>query len=177
MSYRDQVLMIAATTERKVLAVFDRYDAGELDHDTTVALMAAIIAKANSQAVTLADLSLAATLMLALREPVPTAGLSPPPEDPDRLRKAAITLLAIDGLTRERVARLARAEPLGRAADAYSEGIRRSRHVTGWTRQVSANACQVCQDLAGEVLPDSVPMYHHPGCTCTPVPATKENAS
>ncbi len=177
MTYRDNVTLIAAASETKVLAVFDRYEAGELDQDTTIALIAAIIAKANSKAVTLADLSLAATLMLAIRKPVPTLGLSPPADDPDRLVKAATTLLAVEHLTRERVARLARSEPLGRAADAYADGIRRSDHVTGWTRQVSANACELCQSLAGDVLPDSVPMYHHPGCTCTPVPVTKENAS
>lgn len=177
MTYRDNVTLIAAATERKVLAVYDRYEAGELDHDTTVALMAAIIAKANSQAVTLADLSLAATLMLQLRRPVPTLGLTPPADDPQRLTKAATTLLAVATLTRERVARLARAEPLGTAADAYADGIAESPLVTGWTRQVSGNACELCQSLAGDVLPDSVAMYHHPGCTCTPVPVTERTAS
>ena len=173
MTYRDNVTLIAAGCEKKVLAVYDRFVAGELDQDTTTALIAANIAKANSKAVTLADLSLAATLMLQLRTPVATLGLTPPADDPDRLTKAVVTLLAVENLTRERVARLARAEPLGRAADAYSEGIRENRSVTGWTRQVSANACEVCQGLAGDVLPDSVPMYHHPGCTCTPVPITE----
>ena len=177
MTYRENVTLIAAATETKVLAVFDRYEAGELDQNTTIALIAAIIAKANSKAVTLADLSLAATLMLQLGSPVAALGLTPPADDSDRLQKAATTLLAVATLTRERVARLARSEPLGRAADAYADGIRRSDHVTGWTRQVSANACELCQSLAGDVLPDSVPMYHHPGCTCTPIPVTKENAS
>ena len=177
MTYRDNVKLIAAATETKVLAVFDRYEAGELDQDTTIALIAAIIARANSKAVTLADLSLAATLMLQLLKPVATLGLTPPADDPDRLVKAATTLLAVEHLTRERVARLARSEPLGRAADAYSEGIRQNRSVTGWTRQVSPAACELCQSLAGDVLPDSVPMFHHPGCTCTPIPVTKETAS
>jgi hypothetical protein len=176
LSYRDHVTLFAADTERKVLAVYDRFAEGDLDRQTTIALIAMIVAKANQRAVALADLSLAATLMLQLRRPVATLGLAPPTGDRDRLLGAATTLLAVENLTRERVARLARAEPLGRAADAYSDGIRQSRLVTGWTRQVSPAACQVCQDLAGTVLPDSVPMYHHPGCTCTPVPVTKETA-
>jgi len=177
MSYRDVVAGLGAATERDVLVVYDRFVAGDLGHHEAVAVMAAIVAKANHKATTIADLSLAATLMLQLRKPVATLGLTPPADDPDRLVKAVTTLLAIETLTRERVARLARAEPLGRAADAYSEGIRRNERVTGWTRQVSPNACKVCQDLAGDVLPDSVPMYHHPGCTCTPIPVTKETAA
>jgi len=177
MSYREVVTLVAEKCERDVLAVFDRFLAGELDRGTAIALIASTIAKANEKAVTIADLSLAATLMLQLREPVATVGLTAPPDDTHRLLTAATTLLAVENLTRERVARLARSEPLGRAADAYSEGIRRNERVTGWTRQVSANACEVCQGLAGDVLPDSVPMYHHPGCTCTPVPVTERNAS
>ena len=127
MTYRENVSRIAAATEAKVLAVFDRFDAGDLDQATTIALIASIIARANSRAVTLADLSLAATLMLQLRRPVATLGITPREGEPQRLTKAATTLLAVDNPTRERVARLARAEPLGRAADAYSEGIRRTR--------------------------------------------------
>ncbi len=177
MSYRDLLVDLGAATERDVLAVYDSFVDGDLDHDETVGLIAARIAKANHRAVTLADLSLAATLMLQLRTPVPTLGLTPPPGDHQRLTRAVTTLLAVATLTRERVARLARAEPLGAAADAYADGIARSSLVTGWTRQVNPNACQVCQGLAGTVLPDRVPMWHHPGCTCTPVPITKETAA
>ncbi len=177
MTYRDNVSRIAAATEAKVLGVYDRFVTGDLDRATTVALIASIIARANSRAVALADLSLAATLMLQLRRPVATLGITPREGEPQRLAKAATTLLAVDKPTRERVARLARAEPLGRAADAYSEAIRQTPAVVGWTRQVSGNACQICQDLAGTVLADSVPMYHHPGCACTPVPVTKETAA
>jgi hypothetical protein len=177
MSYRDQVALVAGKCERAVLGIYDRFVEGDLDRRTTIALIAATIAKANHRAVAIADLSLAATLMLQLRRPVAALGLTPPKQDTERLLGAATTLLAVENLTPERVARLARAEPLGRAADAYSDGIRESRLVTGWTRQVSPAACQVCQDLAGDVLPDSVPMYHHPGCTCTPVPATKKNVA
>lgn len=177
MTYRDQLQQLGDATANRVLAVYASYDEGLIDHDETVALIAAIIAKANGTAVALADLSLAATLMLATGRPVPTLGLLPPPDDPDRLLKAAATLLAVEHLTTERAARLGRSEPLEAAARAYSEGIRQNPTVTGWTRQVSPDACQVCQDLAGTVLPDSVPMYHHTGCTCTPVPITKETAS
>lgn len=177
MTYRDQLQRLGETTANRVVVVFDDYSSGDLTLDEAVALIAAIIAKANGTAVALADLSLAATLMLQTGQPVPTLGLLPPTEDPDRLLKAAATLLAVEHLTTERVARLGRSEPLESAARAYSDGIRQNPAVTGWTRQVSPNACQVCQDLAGDVLPDTVPMYHHTGCTCTPIPVTKETAA
>lgn len=176
MSYRDELHRLGDDTARRVVGVFDEYGSGDLTVDEAVALIAAIIARANGTAVALADVSLAATLMRQSGRPVPTIGLLPPPDDPARLQKAAATLLAVTGLTTERVARLGRSEPLGSAARAYSDGIRKSPVVIGWTRQVSANACDLCQDLAGDVLPDTVPMYHHPGCSCTPVPVTKETA-
>lgn len=173
MSYRDEVRRLGAEAEAAVLTVFDLWDDGELDDDEAVARIAAIIAKANSQAVTLADLSLAATLMLRDGEPVATRGIVPPPDDADRLTKAASTLLAISNVTRDRAARLGRCEPLEAAARAYSQAVEDSPKVDGWTRSVSGSGCELCTWWArdGQVWPADHPMPTHKGCTCTPIPA------
>jgi hypothetical protein len=174
-SYRDQLVALGDETANRVVDLFTRWQSGDLSHDEAVALIAAVIARANGTAVALADLSLAATLMLQLGRPVAALGLLPPDGEPDRLQKAATTLLAVSGVTVERVARLGRSEPFEAAARAYSDGIAKSALVVGWTRKVSPSACEICQGLAGTVLPTTVPMYHHTGCTCVPVPTTEEN--
>lgn len=109
----------------------------ELTTDETIAIIATIIARANSRAVALADVSLAATLMVDLQAPVATLGLTSPEEDYDRLKAAAATLLAVGGVTVARAARLGRAEPLEAAARAYSAAISEHDEVVGWTRVVS----------------------------------------
>ena len=172
MSYRDTLKRLSGQAEAQAVALYQMREAGQVDDDTFVAVLAAIVAAANSRAAALADLSLAAALTVALRRPVAPLGLTPSPDDPERLSKAASTLLAVETLTPQRVARLARAEPLDTAARSYSQGMAHSPHVTGWTRAVSADACQACQSMAGGTLPDTVPMWHHTGCTCSPIPVT-----
>lgn len=182
MTYRDHLTDLGAVTEGKVLAAYTAFTDGDLTEDEFVAVVAAIIAKANARAVAIADLSLAATLMLRLRRPVAALGLTPPKGDAQRLAKAATTLVAALDATPDplaRVARLGRSEPLEAAARAYSAGIRQNPDVTGWTRGVSGNACELCTWLAqdGATFPDSVEMNTHTGCTCTPIPVTKESAA
>lgn len=174
MTYQDEIRKLGDETGEQVAVVVDDFLAEKITFDEAVAVIAALVAKANGRAVALADLSLAATLMLQAGEPVPTLGLVPPEGDADRLATAAATLLAVPTLTRERGARLGRSEPLQMAARAYSEGIEKSDLVDAWTRKVSPGACEICQSLAGATLPASTPMFHHKGCTCVPVPIKKE---
>lgn len=178
MTYRDTLHRLGATTETAAVALYDRWEAGELTDTEFEALLAAVVAAANSRATALADLALAASVSVALRRPVAPLGLLPAPGDPDRLRTAARTLRAALGDTpapAARVARLARAEPLTTAANTYSGAVAASPHVTGWTRGLSANACQLCTWWArdGRVWPDDHPMPTHKGCSCHPIPTTR----
>jgi hypothetical protein len=171
-SYRDALIGIADRSEAAVVALWDRLEAGEITGDGFIALAATAIATANRRAVTLADLSLAAAVSVQLRRAVVPVGTTPP-DDLERLRTAAATVVGLG--TVGRAARLARSEPLEAAARAYSEGIRRSPHVTGWTRQTSGSACPLCTGWAAAgVLPDTVQMATHKGCSCVPVPVTTE---
>lgn len=178
MTYREQIRTLGEQAAEQVAAIFATWDRGDLEDEEAVELLAAFIAGANSRAVALADLALAATLMQQLGVPVATLGLTPPVGDADRLHKAAATILSIPDVTLERVQRLARAEPLGAASKAFSQGIEKSPHVTGWVRSVSGSGCELCTWWArdGQVWPADHPMPTHKGCTCSQIPTDKETA-
>lgn len=170
MSYRDTLLALAERTEILTGALWAAYRAGEITEAEYVEATAVGVASANARATYLADLGLSAAITVDLRRPIPPLGLEPT-NDVDRLRTAARTIVELG--TDGRAARLGRSEPLDTAARAYSEGIERSPHVTGWTRQASGDACPMCTGWAREgVMPDTVAMRTHKGCSCTQRPIT-----
>lgn len=170
MSYRDTLLALAGRTEILTGALWAAYRAGEISDAEFVEATAVGVASANARATYLADLGLSAAITVDLRRPIPTIGLGPP-DDLARLRTAARTIVELD--TDGRAARLGRSEPLERAARAYSEGIERSPHVSGWTRQTSGDACPLCTGWAADgVMPDTARMATHKGCSCTQRPIT-----
>lgn len=176
MSWRDTLATLGEDTAERAGVLYARWQDGQIDDTFFVAALAALIARANHRATSAADLALAATLTLQLHRPVLPLGITPPPDEADRLTTAASTLLAALPVVADplaRVLRLARSEPIAAAQRAYNDAMRASTHVTGWTRQVSPGACELCQALAGDVLPVTVEMFHHPGCTCTAVPVTE----
>lgn len=178
MTYREQIRTLGEQAAEQVTAIFASWQEGLISTEEAVDLLAAFIAGANSRAVALADLALAATLMQQMGVPVATLGLVPDAGDADRLHKAARTILAVPDVTLERVQRLARAEPLNAASTAFSEGIKKSPHVDGWVRSVSGSGCELCTWWArdGQVWPADHPMPTHKGCTCSQVPVEKEKA-
>ena len=175
MSYVEQVQALGQSSEDDAQSIFDRWSDGELTFDEAVALLAALVAAANSRAAALADLGLAATIMHQIGEPVATLGLTAPADDVERLTKASRTLLSLDNVTPERVRRLARCEPLDTAAKAWSDGVAQSRYVDGWVRQTHGS-CQLCAWWArgGQVWAADHPMPRHKGCTCSQIPTRKE---
>lgn len=178
MTYREQIRSLGELAAGQVEVIFTSWQEGRLTTQEAVDLLAAFIAGANSRAVALADLALAATLMQQMGVPVPTVGLTPPVGDAERLHKAAATILSIPDVTLERVQRLARAEPLDAASTAFSRGIKKSPHVKGWVRSVSGSGCELCDwwRRDGQVWPADHPMPTHKGCTCSQIPVEKEKA-
>ncbi|MGY1680718.1 hypothetical protein [Geodermatophilus sp. SYSU D01176] len=199
MSYAETIRGLAGDTERRALELFAAWQAGALTDEQFAAALAVLVATANAQAVTVADLSLAAAVTVALGVPVAPLGLLPTPGEPERLVRASRTLLEAVEVSSDlpapvartelatpagqpdlsaRVARLARAEPLTTAARAYSEGMARSPHVTGWKRGLSANACQLCRwwHRDGRVWPADHKMPVHKGCSCSPIPTITATA-
>lgn len=170
MTYRTTLLRLADGSAAAVEALWALLDTGRIDQAEFVARTATVIATANARATTLADIALATTISVQLRRAVPALGLTPS-DDIDRLTEAAATVAALG--TIGRAIRLARAEPLEAAARAYSTGIAESPHVIGWERQTSGTACEMCTAWASSgVLPDTVEMLTHKGCSCIPVPIT-----
>jgi hypothetical protein len=171
-SYRDTLLTLAGTVETSVVALWGRLELGEISPTAFVELAAVTIARGNARATTLADVALATTISAQLgRTVLPMGNLLDVAGDVDRLRGATTTVVELG--TVGRAARLARSEPLTAAATAYSSGIRESPYVTGWIRQTSGDACPLCTGWAnGDVMPDTVAMNTHKGCSCIPVPVT-----
>lgn len=178
MTYREQIRALGEQAAEQVAAIFTSWQEARISTEEAVDLLAAFIAGANSRAVALADLSLAATLMQQMGVPVATLGLVPDARDVARLHKSARTILAVPDVTLERVQRLARAEPIDAASKAFSEGIKKSPHVTGWVRSVSGSGCELCTwwRRDGQVWPADHPMPTHKGCTCSQVPVEKGRA-
>lgn len=182
MSYHDILVGLSRECERQVLAVYAAYAAGDISTDEAQVTIAGIIAAHNSKAVALADLSLAATIMLSLRREEAVLGLLPAVDDVVRLQKAAATVLTVaeDSEVPEAiVGRLARSEPLETAARAYSEAMNKSAKVTGWVRNLSGDSsCQLCVWWwrAGKVWDADHEMPTHKGCTCTPQPVVSDES-
>lgn len=171
MTYPEALGTLATSTEDKVWRVITEHENGTITRTEAVALIGALIAKANIKATALADLSLAANITTATGTPTPVLGLTTP-DDVTRLNRAADTLLDALEDTPEperRARRLGRSEPLKRASDARSEGIEQAPQVTGWIRQLNGDTCQLCTWWwrNGRVWPRDHPMPRHTGCNCS----------
>lgn len=164
--YRARKLQLAGLTAAALLRLWDHVQNGVLTEDDMVTMGATSVAAANTQAATLADLYLAHLLEL------PPLGLTVLP-DTDRLSTAILTAASDQGTNpTDALTRLGRAEPLSTAQSTLQTGMR-DRQVSGWTRVTGGSPCQMCADLAnGAVLPVSVDMATHPGCSCSQSPVS-----
>lgn len=175
MSLADSVQALSAATVAAVAALYDRWEAEELDDEAFVALAVAVVVRANVKAYALADVAYAAHVSTLAGEAVPAVGLAPPAGDAARLQQSLTKI--VDGppeTARTRLERLADNEPKGAGAKARGEALARDRRAAGWTRGVKADGCKVCRDLAGPVLPKHTPMKRHTGCSCVQIPKLQE---
>ncbi len=185
--YRDRALRLAGSSESAVLALWSRYEAGQLDEAQFRDLAAAVIAAHNARATTLADLALAAVLSAELGKLTPALGLLQSADDRPRLAAALGTLLDRAGslelpgaaaaersaAERAMVVRIARSEPLDAAQVTFQRGMQR-RRVPGWTRGTGPKPCPLCSSLAdGTVMSPSTRMARHKGCSCYQIPTER----
>lgn len=160
---------VAERAGERLVELHARLDSGEIAREDFLLLAVAQLDISKSRAVALADLALAVDLTALRGAAVLPIGLPPPPTTP-----AATVADVLDGEpyrldAAAAVAVLGRAESLAAAQDAYGAGMQQ-QGVSAWTRQLNGGACKLCQDLAGDVLPASAPMYHHRGCGCSQRP-------
>ncbi|MGA4691906.1 hypothetical protein ACPCXD_16740 [Rhodococcus sp. AB351] len=168
MTYTDTLAALAASTEESVVALYERFLAGELTEAEFVELATAALAVAEARGASLADVALATTLSVQRGTAVATVGLAATVTR--SLARQVITEALLDpGDVAEALRVNVRAETLAAAQDAYGEGMRQ-QGVESWTRVLNSGACPLCHDLAGDVLPATAEMYHHKGCGCTQRP-------
>lgn len=180
MSLRSRLRDLSDESQTAVLDLFDRWQAGGLTEAQFTAAVAAVIARANGRAIRTADRAAAIQLSRLFRRQVrPSADELP--DMRSRISDGVTTLLAerpqiattaalLAVSQRQRLARLARNEPLQRGQEKVQEMF--GRHDAGWTRAVGGDACPLCQRWDdGEVRPASIPMPRHTGCSCVQVPA------
>lgn len=94
--------------------------------------------------------------------------------DEGRVTAAVTTILASQQDTLMQLTRMADNEPKQAATNGSADLIASSEHVTGWTRTVEADACELCQWWASEShkFPPHARMPRHTGCACTQTPVT-----
>lgn len=175
----DLMATFAASTETELVALWERWEAGELSYEEFVALAVILLVRTRARAAALADVGAAADLSVAAGAPVAPVGLEPEQDGPNLAHAALVAALAAEAYKtdpREAVAVLARSQALEAVQDATVAAYREHEQVVGWTRVLNGGACELCQDLAGDVLPVTAQMYHHKGCGCSTRPVTeKEN--
>jgi hypothetical protein len=180
-TYQDELVALADANDAQVQSLYKRYLLGELTTEAVIALIAAAIAQANARAYALADLAVAASIMVNTGTPTTVVGVLPPADDAARLLKAATTTLldvAKESPAPESiVSRLARSEPLESATKAFGEAMPQQPLVKGWVRQLDADPCQLCQwwSRDGRVWPANHPMPRHRGCECVQKPVLDRN--
>ena len=82
MTYREVLIRLSDDCQDQVVAIYRAYAEDTISEDEAVTLIANVIAGYNGRASALADVALAATIMVALEEPVATAGVLPAVTDP-----------------------------------------------------------------------------------------------
>lgn len=166
MTYTETLDRLATSIEEQVLAAYRSWQDDQITREEFLAVAVAFLAAAVNRGTALADAALAAYLSAATGTAVPALGLTPPTGD----HRADLEEAATHPEDPEaRTASTARAVTLAAAQDAYGRGMR-ERGVNAWTRVLNSGACELCQDLAGDVLPGTAEMYHHKGCGCTQRP-------
>lgn len=162
----------AQQVEEDLLAHHARLEAGEITTEEFILVATALLVRANARGVALADLAAAAELSALRGIAVPAIGL-PVPEGIEEATTGAVeeTLTSASYVAgaAAAVAVLGRSQALSAVQVAYGTALQQ-QGADGWTRVLNTGACELCQDLAGDVLPTDTPMYHHKGCGCSQRP-------
>lgn len=162
---------LADRTRAEILGLWAQVVAGTLTTSRFRTRAAAVVARANTAGVQLADIGLAAEITRQLRRPTPPLGLRPnrTQVDQSRMARDIDRLTTLDDPT-DSLGQWARSEPLLTVATAVQVGMQR-RGIERWTRGLSGASCPLCTGWAdGVARPTSVRMVRHPGCDCIQQP-------
>ncbi len=180
MALRETLDEIAVDAETRVLGLFERRRAGQVDEERFVSMSAATINQANGKATVTADVAVSVEVATRKGGRPRLAGIHPF-DDQARL-KGAVRATATEGKTpaeaeatrRMKLGRLARSEPYSTAQDTMPKAME-AHGARGWVRVANTGACKLCRKWAdGKVRPLTMMMIRHPGCTCLQRPVFTE---
>lgn len=170
MKLHDTVERLNQAVRKDMARLWERHEDGDLTYAEVQALGSAVIARASERARAIGDLTVAAQLTALNRQiEVPSGtGLDDdlPSEAADAIEDQTDTQsFDVDPAAAMGVA--GAAVVMVALQDSIREAMRDNR-VEYFTRTANPDACEICTEMAGEVLPSSVEMWHHKGCMCVP---------
>lgn len=177
MSLHDAMAKLTDQAQEAVLGLWARWEEGDITEDQFRALATAALARHGAKGAALADAALAAALTMLIGSVMVATGDM---EDPSEGAAAAVEeTLGSEAYRRDpsaAVAVMGSAFAAAAMQDTYSKGMR-DQGVGFWVRVPNPGACEMCQDLADAVMPASVDMYHHRGCSCVQRPVEMETVN
>lgn len=177
--FEDLLNGVGDKASKALRSLFAAWQAGQIDTATFGLAIVHVVTGANAYGRAVGDAFAAAAVQTYLQAPAVPTGTPPPPDEQDRLSKAANTLTAAlagpDDLT-DRLERLGRAEP-AQAAQQAALNTYAANGVDGYTRGLDSGACELCVWLYkdGYTYPTDKSFHRHTGCRCSPIPTKKEN--
>lgn len=170
MSIHTTVQRLNERVRKELAALWDRYESEDIDFDEFTALATAVITRAAQRARAIGDLSVASQLTRLTRQIAVPSGVEPdesiPSEASAAIREQTETQ-AYDQDPRTAMGVAGAAVVMTAMQQGISDAMRTNR-VEYFTRTTNPGACDICEEMAGVVLPADVPMWHHKGCMCVP---------
>lgn len=178
MSFESALNSLTGKVRIRAEKLLDAFESGQISQGTFITAMADVTVQARAQGATYAVSVLRDYVETSLGAPV-VVSPAMPPADIDRLETAVATILGSDQDTRMQIVRLATGETLDAAHAAYGDTMSGMKTVTGWTRGLDSDPCQLCQWWAreGRVFRRDHAMPTHTGCACHPVPTVQKTSN
>lgn len=171
MTYEQNVSRLGARAGTAIEGLYTRHLAGDFTAAEFQSMAATLVSQVNAKGAVIAELTLGGYGGGLISTPVQDVS--------ERVMEALDTILGSDLDTAMQLRRLANNEAINSASSAFSEAIKQSPDVEGYTRGVESDACELCQWLNKDdfVFPAAQEMSTHPGCLCHPIPAMIPNRS
>lgn len=170
---------LADTTARQVMDLLDQLTAGLIRPDQLPELVAILVKLGGDQAAALAVSELVRDLALvAPRAALPSVtGVTGHVQTAAVERAVGTVMAGAEHTRRRRLEQLARGAVARAGQDARGDLVRKSTLVSGWTRGLDSDSCELCGWWwrEGRVWPKSHHMPRHPGCTCVQVPVVSRD--
>lgn len=170
MTIHDAVQRLNERVRNELAKLWEQYDTGDIDYNDFTALATTVITREAQRARAIGDLSVASQLTQLRRQIAVPSGIGPddniPAEAAASLREQTETdIYDQDPSTAMGIA--GAAVVMAAMQKGIADSMRTNR-VEYFTRTANPGACEICTDMAGEVLPSHVEMWHHRGCQCVP---------